>query len=219
MTDRAVRWAGIAGIVFVIAVVITIVAGGSMPAPDASTDEIRRYFVDHRSGLLISNFLGLVATPFVLWFGVALRQQFRRDAMSTVLGTTALAGLILTAAMATVGGVLQAAPVYVDGAANHTSADVLRLLFDAQALSFGATAGGMFLFAACSAFAIRRTGALPTYVMWLATLNALGAVLAAFSVLAPGAFALGFVGVTTLLLFVLVAGVTMATGKVTSPAA
>ena len=106
MSDRAVRWAGVAGVVFVILILITVFAGGSMPKPDDSVAKIQKYLVDHRGGLLLSNFLGLVAIPFALWFGVVLRDCLRGDRLSNAYGTTLLAGLIATAPMAMVGGVL-----------------------------------------------------------------------------------------------------------------
>ena len=84
MTDRTVRLGGLAGVIFVILIVITIFAGGSMPKPDDSVVKIQKYFVDHRRGLLVSNFVGLVGIPFILWFGVVLRELVRRDRLAGV---------------------------------------------------------------------------------------------------------------------------------------
>src|SRR5438445_814721 len=165
MQDRAVRWAGIAGVIFVVLIVISIFTGGSMPAPDDSVEKIRSFYVDHRGGLIAGNFIGLFATPFALWFGVMLRELVRRDRVSNALGTASLAGLLVTAPMAMLGGVLQEVPVFVKGGAAHYSGDTLRLLFDAQALAFTATASGIIVFVAAAALALRRTSALPSYAM------------------------------------------------------
>jgi hypothetical protein len=97
MTDRAVRWGGVAAIVFVVLVLITVFAGGPPPAADDPADKIRTYLVDHRTGLLVSNFLGLLAIPFVIWFGVVLRELVRGDRTANALGTASLAGLLVTA--------------------------------------------------------------------------------------------------------------------------
>ena len=68
MSDRAVRWAGVAGIVFVVLVVITIVVSGSPPMGDDAVSKIRDYYIDHRSSLLWANLVGIVGIPFILWF-------------------------------------------------------------------------------------------------------------------------------------------------------
>ena len=64
-----------------------------------------------------------------------------------------------------------------------------------------------------SAAAIRRSGTLPAYAMWLALLAVVGNIVTMFSDLGPGAAALGFAGVMTFALFILVTGITMAIGK------
>jgi hypothetical protein len=215
LNDRAVRWAGLAGIVFVVLIIISIVSSGSMPAADDPAEKIRTFFVDHRGGLLAANFAGLLATPFVLWFGVGLREIVRGDRIARAQGTASLAGLLVTAPMAMVGGALQVAAVYVDGAAAKTNPDTLRLLFNAQALAFGATASGIIVFVAGAGLAIRRTGALPAYTTWLAVLAVVGNVVALFSTLGAGASAVGLAGVATFALFILVSGITMAAGRAT----
>lgn len=219
MTDRTVRWAGAAGIFFVVLVLVTVFASGAPPAADDAVDKIRAYFVDHRNALLISNFIGLVATPFALWFAVVLRDVVRGDRTSNALGTAALAGLIMTAATIAAGGALQASPVYVNGVAAKLGDDSLRIIFEAQVLAFSAASSGLILFGIGVALAIRRTNALPGYLMWLALLCALGNFVALFSFLGAGAAVLGLPGVLTFALFVLVTGITMALGKVRPAAA
>jgi hypothetical protein len=216
MTDRTVRSAGLAGIVFVILILISVFAGGSMPKPDDSAIKIQKFFIDHRRGLLVGNFVGLIAIPFALWFAVALRELVRRDRLASAYGTALLAGLLVTAPMALVGGALQAAPVYVTGAARQVDANVLRLIFEGQLLAFVGTSAGIATFALASAAAIRRSGALPAYTMWLALLAVAGNVLAMISGLGAKVSPLGIFGVATFGLFVLVTGITMAGGTVTA---
>ena len=146
MSDRAVRLAGGAGIVFVVLLLIGVFGGGSMPMADDPIDKIRTYYVDHRSAVLLTNMVGLVGIPFVLWFAVVLRDLFRGDRLGHLLGTASLVGLVATAPMAMVGGVLQAAPVYVDGAAKNFGDDTLRILFIGSGLAFAATSAGITLF-------------------------------------------------------------------------
>ena len=219
MNDRAIRWAGFAGIVFVVLVVVTIAVSGSPPKPDDSAEKIRQYFVDHRGGVIAGNFVGLFMTSFILWFGVVFRELFRGDRTSSTLGTASLAGILVTVPLAVAGSALQLSAVYVDGAASHLGDDVVRLIYSAQALCFAGASSGLVVFAAAATLAVRRTQVLPSYLMWLGLLAVVGNIAAFFSALGPGSFFLGFAGITTFGLFVLVAGIAMASGKVAASSA
>ena len=219
MTDRTVRLGGLAGVIFVILILITIFAGGSMPKPDDSVLKIQKYFVDHRRGLLFTNFAGIVAIPFALWFGVVLRELVRRDRLASLYGTGLLSGLLVAASMALAGGALEATPVYVSGAAQKYDPNLLRLVFDAQTLAFIATSAGILAFAAASAVAIRRSEVLPAYTMWLAVLAVAGNAVTMISALGARLSAVGIFGVATFGIFILVTGITMAAGKAAIDAA
>jgi hypothetical protein len=214
MQERTIRLAGVAAIVFVVLTVIAVFASGSPPAADDAVGTIRDYLVDHRSALLVGNFLGLVAIPFVLWFGVALRELVRGDPTANAFGTASLLGLAVTAPMAMAGGAVASSAIYVDGAAGRLGDDSILIVFEAQNLLFEAASAGLVLFLLMAGLAIRRTRALPPYLMWLAFLAALANVVALFSTLAAGASAIGLVGVLSFTLFVLVAGIVMLVGKV-----
>jgi hypothetical protein len=218
MSDRIRQWGGVAAIVFVVLILISAFIGGSPPAADDAADKIRAYFVDNRDQILVANLLGVLAIPFVLWFVVVLRDTLRGDDLSNALGTTALVGLTVTAPMALAGGALSSAPIYVNGVANNLSDDTLRLVFEAQSLMFAATAAGIIVFSLFAGLAIRRTGALPAFLMWLAFLATAGNLVAAISTAGAGASMLGFAGLLTFALFVLATGITIAVGKVNLPA-
>jgi hypothetical protein len=218
MSDRAVRWAGVAGIVFVVLVIITIVVSGSPPMGDDTVSKIRDYYIDHRSSLLWANLVGVVGIPFILWFAVMLRELLRGDRLANALGTFSLAGLIVTAPIALIGGALNVSVIYVDGVAQTYRPDTLRLVYDTQSLAFAATSAGIAAFALGAALAIRRSGALPGFTMWLAWLAVLGNVVTMFSVLDAGAATIGLAGVTTFALFILVTGIAMAAGTAKAPA-
>jgi hypothetical protein len=124
-----------------------------------------------------------------------------------------LAGLIVTAPCAILGGAVFTAPVYVDGVADHLNDDTLRIVYEAQNLMFAGTSAGIVALALGAGLAIRRTRALPAYVMWLAFLAVLGNVVTMISTLGAGAAMLGFLGVLSFALFILVTGITLVTGK------
>jgi hypothetical protein len=215
MTDRTVRLAGGAAIVFVVLILITVFAPGQPPAADDAVDKIRAFLVDKRSTILLSNLLGLIAIPFVVWFGVVLREVVRGDRTANTLGTASLAGLIVTAPMAMAGGAVSAAPVYVSGVADKMGDDTLRIIWELQNLMFAGTSAGLMLFSLAAGLAIGRTKALPGYTMWLGFLATVGNLIAMFSTLGAGASGIGFVGLPTFALFLLVTGITMAAGRAT----
>jgi hypothetical protein len=105
--------------------------------------------------------------------------------------------------------------VYVDGVAGALGDDTLRIAFEAQSLLFAATSAGIVLFTFAAGMAIRRTGALPAYTMWFALLATVGNLVTIVSTAGSGLSMLGFLGVLSFALFVLVSGLTMALGKAT----
>ena len=213
MSDRAIRWAGASGIAFVVLIVITISISGSLPMADDPVSKIRNYYIDHRSTLLWANLLAILAIPFVLWFGVMLREMFRSDRLATALGTFSLAGLIMTAAIVMVGSSINVSVVYIDGAAQHYQPKLLRLMYDSQSLVFAAASAGIVAFTLGAALAIHRSRALPSFTMWLALLAVVGNIVTVCTVLDAGAAIIGIVGVAAFSLFILVTGITMAAGK------
>src|SRR4051794_37443938 len=214
MTDRAIRVAGIAALVFVVLIVVSAFAPGSPPAGDASVDKIRTFMTDHRSAILLATLLGIVATPFAVWFFVTLRELTRGDQLSNMAGTAAVAGVILAAAMAMAGGAVYAAPLYVDGFTEGATDDTIRVVYSMQFVIFESTAAGIFLATLGAFFMIRRSGVLPMAVAWLAALAALLSLISAFATLSAGAATLGLLGLVALVLFMLVAGIMMVAGKV-----
>jgi hypothetical protein len=163
--------------------------------------------------LLISNFLGVLAIPLAVWFVVVLREVVLGDRLANALGTAAVAGILITAPMAMAGGAVSVSPLYADGVAGKLGDDTIRIVFEAQSLLFASTSAGIVLFAVAAALAIRRSGALPAYTMWVGLLAAALNVVAMFSTLSAGASGVGFLGLIGFALFLLVAGGTMVAGQ------
>ena len=139
MSDRFVRWGGIAAIIFVVVILFTAFSAGSPPATDDAIDKVRQFYSDHRGILLVSNMLALLAVPFVVWWAIVFREVARGDAVANVLGTGVLAGVLITAAAAMTGGALNVSVVYLDKGLADIPDGVLRVVFEGQGLMFGAT--------------------------------------------------------------------------------
>jgi hypothetical protein len=219
MSVRFVRWGGIAAIIFVVVILFTAFSAGSPPAGDDAIDKVRQFYSDHRGILLVSNMLALFAVPFVVWWAIVFREVVRGDAVSNALGTGVLAGLLITAPAAMLGGAFNVSVVYLDKGLKDIPDGVLRVVFEGQGLMFGATSAGLVLMAFTAGLAIRRTRALPTYTMWLAFLAVLGNLGAMASTLDAKVGATGFAGLLTFTLFLLVTGIVMVAGKATPAAA
>jgi len=105
--------------------------------------------------------------------------------------------------------------VYLDKGLKDIPDGVLRVVFEGQGLMFGATSAGLVLMALTAGLAIRRTRALPTYTMWLAFLAVLGNLVAMASTLDAKVGTIGFAGLLTFALFLLVTGIVMVARKAT----
>ena len=216
MTDRAIRLAGVAALVFVALILISAFAPGSPPAADASVDKIRSFMVDHRGGILAAQLLGIFATPFAVWFFVTLRELTRgdrTDRTTNMAGTAALLGLTITGVLALVGGAVFAAPLYLNGFTDGTGDDIIRLVYSMQTEVFVATAAGLIVTMLGAHIAIRRSGALPVWVAWIAALAAVLNVVSAFASISAGASGLGFLGLIGFAVFMIVSGIMFVAGK------
>jgi len=213
-----VRWGGIAAIIFVVIILFTAFSAGSPPANDDAIDKIRQFYSDHRGILLVSNMLALLAVPFVVWWAIVFREVVRGDAVANALGIGVLAGILITASAAIVGGGFNVSVVYLDKGLADIPDGVLRVVFEGQGLMFGATSAGLVLMALTAGLAIRRTGGLPTYTMWLAFIAVVGNLVAMASTVDAKVGMLGFAGLLSFTLFLLVTGIVMTAGKAT-PAA
>ncbi len=219
MSERFVRWAGIAAIVFVILILFSAFSAGSPPATDDAIDKVRQFYSDHRGILLVSNMLALLAIPFLVWWAIVFRELVRGDAAANALGTGVLAGVLMAAAAAMTGGALNVSVVYLDKGLADIPDGALRVVFEGQGLMFGAASAGLALAALTAGLAIRRTGALPAYTMWLAFIALVGNLVAMASTVDAKVGTLGFAGLLSFTLFLLVTAIVMAAGKATAAAA
>jgi len=211
MNAKVARSAGASAIGFVVLVVITIIISGSPPASDADKiEKIREYFIDHRGAILTGGVLQLLAVPLVIWFFVNVRQAVRGgDAATNALGMAAVAGIVLGGACALGGQAAIGSTVWTKGFGESLSDDVVLVVYNLQSLLFVSASAGIGLAAGASAWAGKRTGALPAASVWLGALAVVGNLVAIFSFLGSGALVLGLAGIVTFLLFLLVTGVWM----------
>jgi hypothetical protein len=179
------RWAGLAGIVYVVLFVVGLfVLLHGLPDTSAPPDEIRRYFADggNRDHIHIGFLLIVIAVFFFVWFVGVMREVVRR-----------LAGDGLLTAVTTVGGAVYAATTLVgfsldeaiytmsDDTYNHTVyPGLIHAANDAGYVihsTGGAGLGAMIVAVSLAALGAR---ALPAWLGWLSLLAGLVVVFSIF---------------------------------------
>jgi len=196
--------AGWAGVVFVVLVLVSTFIAGTPPDPDAGAGEIREFLVDHRSELLLGGLLQALATPFVIGWVLVHHRMMREAAGDTILPGAMVIGLVLTGALALVCTAIANATLWVDGAAEVMSDDVIAFGWRVSSLGFGMASATLFVFLAASAMGVKRMTAMPAWMSWLGGLAAVLAVVGTLGVLDAEMGMLGLLGFLAFSLWVLV---------------
>jgi hypothetical protein len=160
---RWLRYAAIAGIVAVVLIVIGGFLPGAPPSPGDPIDRLRAFFANHRSTIVLGNYVSGLGAVFALWFFSALRSILRRaEGGDGVLANTSFAGGIATVIFAGLGasvtGVLALDPQRDDA--------VVRGLFDAGNIIFAMLFFFWGLFILAASAVIVRTRVLPVWLGW-----------------------------------------------------
>jgi hypothetical protein len=177
------RIGGIAGIIFVILFIISIVVGSEPPSWDDSIEDIREYFGEDGDAYLLSDFFtGLAFAVFFLVFIAHLRSLLglAEGAPATWSRLAFSAGLITL----TLGA---AAGFFWGGLAFAGSEEVIQQLDDGDVrmlmlldvYAFSAIGFGLAVFTFASSVVILQTRALWRWIGWL------GLVIAVLSVISP----------------------------------
>jgi hypothetical protein len=204
------RGLALAGIVFVVLILIAGFLPGSPPKPDDSAAKIARFVVDKGDELRWAGFVGALAAIVLLaWLGAVWRLMRRAEDGVPRLAVGAALGAGFAAALFTVGGVLMSV-VAIVGAPTIGLQETrfFYLLFN----GLGAAGGiALALFVGAFSTVIIETGVLPRVMGWLGALVALVLLVAGGAVASTREvfFILGFVGFAGTALWVLVISVLM----------
>jgi len=174
------RLIGVLGIAYV---VLTIAPAFFLPPPPpggAPLAEVARYYTEHRSGLLLAGWVGLLAFPVGFAFLAGLAMVFRGDdSTSTWLFVTALLSVSVTLSAAAVQGILALATPYVSTAVTPVE---VKLLADVTQLGFSATFPfEISYFISIGALGL-RTRVLPSWLSYLAFVVTVPALLASLGI-------------------------------------
>ena len=211
MDDRSSeRSLTLAGVVFVVLMLVSAFLPGSPPKPDDSAGKIVKFVADNGDQLRWAGFVGTLAAIVLLaWLGAIWRTMRVAEGGVPLLAVGAALGAVLAAAVLVVGGVVMSVVAIVGPAQiGLQGTRFFYLLFN----GLGA-AGGMAiaLFIGSFSSVIIRTGVLPRVMGWLGALDAL-VLLAAGGAVASTRdifFLLGFIGFVGAAAWILVTSVLM----------
>ena len=163
--DRLARFAPLAGVVFVVLIVLAIVIGGETPDNSDSAQEIGRFWKENDSEQMLSALIGAWSLIFFIWFAASVRSVLRRTEDGPArLSATSFAGAVIAAV-----GLLIALSLtfaIADGA-DELTPDALKTLTVLSNGVFLPIAVGFALFFIATGILAVRSRLLPAWLGWV----------------------------------------------------
>jgi len=207
---RSDRTLALAGIVFVVLMLIAAFLPGSPPKPSDSAGKVVKFVVDEGDQLRWAGFVGVLASIVLLaWLGAVWRLLRRAEGGVPRLAVAAALGAAMAAALFNAGGVVMSTVAIVGAPSIGGSATrFFYLLFGA----LGAAGGvGLALFVGATSSVIIETGVLPRGLGWFGALVAVVLLVGGGTIASTRDvfFVCGYVGLIGFALWTLVASVMM----------
>ncbi len=211
-TPTSQKIGGIAGIVFTLLLALDIF-GGSWPVYTDPIADIRAFFVDSATTVLVVSWAEALLMTFVLlFFGACLRDTLAwSETVPTEFPRLTFVGAIVSAVLAIAAAVPTVA-VALAGAAVDDG--ILRFVMYTDVVAYGFVfAFGFALMAFAASVVILRTGALARWLGWLGSASAAALVIGGLWIVSgdeSGVLAIvGYVGLALWLVWALGVGVDM----------
>jgi preprotein translocase subunit YajC len=214
------QYGALAGLVFVILVVVSVFIAGSPPRPDDSIQKIADYYKNHTGAIKTGAFLtGLAAAAF-LWFLGSLWSTLRRSEDTRRLATIATGGGIVGLILAVAASALNSSVAIA-----LNSRDSLQFLNPKFIYLLSGVIGGMGNFGvavlvAATGVAILRTRVFPAWLAGPSLVIALGWLVAGLVVATDSSviFTVGFVVFLLWLIWILLISFFMFRPQAVAPA-
>ncbi len=153
------RWGALAGVVFVVLVVVSAFIGGSPPKPSDDAAKIVKYFRDNQDSLRCGAYLNGLGLIAFLWFLGTLFGRLRRAEG----GAGRVSGIALTGGVATV-AIAMVANGFGAYAALHPEGSVGT--FQISTILFGYVAFAIAILVAATSVVVVRSNFLPSWFGW-----------------------------------------------------
>jgi hypothetical protein len=162
------RFAPLAGVVFLVLIVISFVITGEPPDADEGAAETASYWSDNDDVNVISAALSALAAVALVWFGASLRAVIAEaEGRTARLATLAFAGFVIAAAGAGVNSSLQFAAADTVG---EVPAEVTQTISALYAYLWFPFTIGFALTMFATGVAALRFGVLPAWLAWASIL-------------------------------------------------
>jgi hypothetical protein len=199
-TDSTRVWA-LGGVAFVILLIVAFFASGaSPPNVDDSIATITKYYVQHHTGILISDFVGVAATlPMLFFLGALWRAVRSSETTGGAAAVVAVIGIVFGGAMINLAQAIDASLAFkaaklLDGGSTRLAFDVLRTTHAYVSFPFVAS------IVATSMVAL-RSGFLPRWLAFVGFLTSAVMLIGTFSVFADTSNILNLINLIGFILF------------------
>lgn len=160
------KWGALAGIEFVVLILVGAFIGGTPPKLSDSAEKITKYYADNQDALKVGNVLAGLSLIAFLWFLGTLFGRLRRaEGGSGRVSGIALTGGVAVTAIAAVAYAINAYGVVYPGGGDGS--------FRISSIVFGYLGFAAAAFVLGSSIVVLRTQLLPAWVAWLGGINAL----------------------------------------------
>lgn len=167
-------WTPLAGVAFLVVVILSFVVAGEPPEANEPVEEIVAHYVDNKDSIIAGAVLGGFAVLFLVFFGAIVRKTLATArGADSVLANVAFAGTIIIATGAGIDGTISFAIAESAEDIDPTAVQALQALWDNDFLPL---AIGLAAFMLGSGLSIVRTGALPKWLGWVAILLGIAAI-------------------------------------------
>ena len=195
------QYGALAGLVFVVLVVLSAFIAGSPPEPDDRARKIAEYFFDNSGRIKAGSYLGALAIPPFLFFLGSIWSRIRRVEDARRLATIAVGGGVIAATLATAGGAVTTTTALL-----ITEAGLGAKFFFVLGGALTASSGfGAAAFTAAISVAAVRNATFPEWLGYAGLAIAVGWLVAGLSLvtLSSGVFFIGFIVFLVWLIWVL----------------
>ena len=178
------RFGAATGILFVVLLVVSVFMVPTPPDVNAAPKDITAYYADHRTGVMLSMYLGGLAAVAFLWFLGSLYQTLRRaEGEHARLSIVCLGGGICVAAIALASACFNTALAY--SSALHSDDGAVRGLYLLSVFSIQFVYFAIAAFVASASILMIRTGVVSRWI------GEAGVVFAMLMLVGAGSFASG----------------------------
>jgi hypothetical protein len=214
------QYGALAGLVFVILVVVGAFIAGAPPSPDDSIRKVAEYYQDHTGAIKAGAFLTGLASVAFLWFLGSLWSSLRRSEDTRRLATIATGGGIVGLILAVTAFALNATVAIAIDSAGATQGVNPKFIYLLSVVIGGMGNFGIAVLVAATGVAILRTRVFPAWLAGPSMLIALGWIVGGLVVATDSTviFTIGFVVFLLWLVWILLISFFMFRPQTAAPA-